>query len=1146
VIERIQGTPPPKAHPDLETIAAHADRRLAADQRTAMVEHLAGCSECYEVYAETLKFASDESAEAVVPGRTGERIVPLPAFTRRPAFRIAAGLAAAVLLLALPLWTSRGRLMRPASLVAELAEAVGERRLVEPRVTGGFRYARLVVMRSGEAALGLDAQPPTVLTAVAKIRDRAEKDPSPQALGALGVTYLVSGDTGAAVKALESATAQTTDDARLWSDLAAAYLARARQEDEPADIPRGLEAAERAVALPDPPTEAWFNRALALEALHLDDAAKKAWQDYLDRDSSSGWAGEARQHLEALNQIHHSSAEEDKARVRAALAEGPEAVDRVADESPQALRTYFDEELLPAWADATLVGHPNSASHRESIQILGDALVRVTGDAIFRDTGLALAKRRTVSSARDALRAQAQGFVALRQARMLYAVQQTSCPQARAAARELENGGSPYVGWARLQEVIACLYPSRPKEAIAELTTLESVADPRRYIQLLGRVRWMHGLFRGGRGELDVALDLYRSALDAFRTTRDASNESNVHVLLAENLGFFGETREAWRERLSALALLGEVRDPIRRYAMLGEGADACLVEGLLGCTLHLGNAAVDTALGSSRATAVAEALVRRAGVLHRLGAEDRASADLAESRRWAAQIESRDFAEVVEAEANRTEGEMLASQRPDVAIRSLSEALTFYRANAPVLVPPLYLLRARAESALGSYDAAAADLQAGIEARETERASLGDAGLRVSFFDTAFPLFDDMVHLQVNHRHDPERGLEFVERGQARSLVDSLSGGAHSPLDIDEIRRELPVRVALVYYVPLEKQLYIWVVTREGSRFFERPLPAMELGRRIAAHRAALEMRAPVSVVNEDAALLHDDLVRPLLQSLGEQDALVIVPSGVLQSFPFASLWDRRTRRYLVEDYAVSLAPSGTIFVLASREANVRAASPTQALVVGNPRIDRKRWPDLASLQGAEAEATEIAALYPRADLLMGSNATKTAFLDGFARGQVVHFAGHAAASRDLPSAGRLFFAPDPERNDSGALYLRDLEGQRFTRTRAVVLAACRTAAGEVSRVEGPLSLGRPFLAAGVPFVVASLWDIDDSLSQRFFVALHRGLVGGSDPVRALRAAQIAFIHDSDPSSSHPATWAALVSMGGLDLHSSLIGVMS
>ena len=101
------------------------------------------------------------------------------------------------------------------------------------------------------------------------------------------------------------------------------------------------------------------------------------------------------------------------------------------------------------------------------------------------------------------------------------------------------------------------------------------------------------------------------------------------------------------------------------------------------------------------------------------------------------------------------------------------------------------------------------------------------------------------------------------------------------------------------------------------------------------------------------------------------------------------------------------------------------------------------------------------------------------------------------------------------------------------------VVLAACRTAAGAVSRVEGTLGLGRPFLAAGVPYVVASLWDIDDSVSRRFFITFHRALLSGGDPVVALRAAQIALLRSGDPSLAHPASWAAFVSMGGLDTHS-------
>ncbi|HEY7513839.1 MAG TPA: zf-HC2 domain-containing protein, partial [Vicinamibacteria bacterium] len=369
--EKIDNARRPDAHPDLTLIAAHADRRLAGEERSRMDQHLAQCSRCFEIYSETLLFKEDTEPQP----KGGSRVIPFLA--KRPAFQIAAGLAAALVLAAgLSFVGNRsGFRVLPASPVAELVQAVGERRLVEPRLTGGFRYGRLLVMRSGEGPQGLDAQPPAVLAAVARIRERAEKDPSPEALGALGVTYLVSGDVGAAVKALESATAQKTDDPRLWSDLAAAYLARARQADEPADIPKALEAAERAIELKDPPVEAWFNRALALEALHLDDAAKKAWEDYIARDATSGWADEARQHLEALAaKPRQSSVEEERARVRAALEEGSAAVGRLADESPQMLRDYLDNDLLPAWADATLVGHPDAKLNRNRARVVGEAL----------------------------------------------------------------------------------------------------------------------------------------------------------------------------------------------------------------------------------------------------------------------------------------------------------------------------------------------------------------------------------------------------------------------------------------------------------------------------------------------------------------------------------------------------------------------------------------------------------------------------------------------------------------------------------------------------------------------------------------------------------------------------------------------------
>ena len=175
------------------------------------------------------------------------------------------------------------------------------------------------------------------------------------------------------------------------------------------------------------------------------------------------------------------------------------------------------------------------------------------------------------------------------------------------------------------------------------------------------------------------------------------------------------------------------------------------------------------------------------------------------------------------------------------------------------------------------------------------------------------------------------------------------------------------------------------------------------------------------------------------------------------------------------------------------------------------------------------------MARLYEHATLLIGREATKSRFLESARTSGIVHYAGHAVpdATLFLP---RLLLAPDARTADSGVLDLRGLDGNALPRTRLVVLAACRTAAGVVSRSEGTLSLARPFLAAGVPNVVASLWDVDDALSRRFFVAFHRALLADGEPLSALRRVQTAFLRDADPTLAHPATWAAFLALGGLD----------
>jgi CHAT domain-containing protein len=1129
-------------HPDPGLLAAHAERRLVGAEAAQLEAHLADCSTCYETFAETVQFLlAEEPAEEPVPNPA--RVLP---FHRRPAFQIAAGLAAAAGLVLAVRYFSLAASPRPSSPLAELAQAMGPTRFIEPRLTGGFLHGRLVVMRSGDTTQGLDAHSPAVIAAVAHIRERAQGDTSPEALGALAVTYLVSGDVGGAVKALESATAQDPKNARLQSDLAAAYLVRATRLDEPSDIPKALEAAEKSIEQKDAPVEAWFNRALAFESLHLVDAARKAWDDYLKRDSSSPWAEEAKKRRDELPPAQQSTLEEDRA--RAALAEGKAAVEKLAAESPSILRDYFDNVLLYVWADAFLAGKPDAPVLKAQAELVGDALFRTTSDAMPRDAVLALSAPPSGPS-RDPPRTQALGYKALQSAQQLFDGSQPSCLSFREAQRILHSGGSPYASWAEQRGVERCLYPMKLDAGLAALDRIEFVAKPRGYSLLLGRVRHMQGLFRLHRGEFSAALDRYRLARESFRSIRDLDAEAKILGLIAEVLRKAGEGREAWRQHLASLSLLDRVRDPARRYSILGETALACQDEGLFRCTLNVETTMVEIAIRWSNAQAIAEAFRLRGSVQHALRKDEAAVADLAEARRWITRVGDRDLARRLETFVSAAEGEAFIDSQPERAAAALERAISYYEASTPALVPRLRLLLARAQLRRGLDADAEAELASGIQLIELQRVSLKEAALQARFFDTALPLFDDMVALQIDKRHDPQQALWYVERGRARQVVDSLrlpqarqsmrngssDATALSPLPLSALQQELPEGSALVYYVSHPTRLLSWVVTRRDVHFVEQSLVAEDLRKRVAAYQASMEGRAAVSIVREQAAGLFDLLVRPLASNLRGQEVLVLLPDALLQPVSFAGLWNRESGRFLAEDYLVASAPSGTVFARAS-EAAARGAfgSTPQLLAVGNPKLDRDRSKSLPTLPGAEAEATEIAALYQGSKLLTGRAATKTAFLAAARTSDVVHFAGHATFGDGFGSA-QMLFASDPQIGTSGVLNTTELERELFPRTRVVVLAGCGTASGAISRLEGAMSLARPFLAAGVPSVIASLWDVDDHVSRRFFVAFHRALISERDPALALRATQVAFLRDAEPSLAHPASWAAFSYVGGL-----------
>jgi CHAT domain-containing protein len=249
----------------------------------------------------------------------------------------------------------------------------------------------------------------------------------------------------------------------------------------------------------------------------------------------------------------------------------------------------------------------------------------------------------------------------------------------------------------------------------------------------------------------------------------------------------------------------------------------------------------------------------------------------------------------------------------------------------------------------------------------------------------------------------------------------------------------------------------------------------------------------------------------------------------------PFAALYDARRRRYVIEDHTVIVSPAFTLFAQhAASAGDWRAARDLRAIVVTNPKTTGLISAQLPPLPGAEAEAEHLAGLFGDVRILRGAEATQARLRAALPGGQILHVASHARVNYRAPWRSYFVLAPDDGRPGEELLSMADLSSLPLRGLQLAVLAACGSADGPVALGGASLSLARPFLSAGVPNVVASLWPVSDRASRALFTDFYSHVVQGVAPAMALRDAQLAMLRNPDAGLQSPTFWAPFVAIGG------------
>jgi CHAT domain-containing protein len=187
--------------------------------------------------------------------------------------------------------------------------------------------------------------------------------------------------------------------------------------------------------------------------------------------------------------------------------------------------------------------------------------------------------------------------------------------------------------------------------------------------------------------------------------------------------------------------------------------------------------------------------------------------------------------------------------------------------------------------------------------------------------------------------------------------------------------------------------------------------------------------------------------------------------------------------------------------------------------------------------LPGTATETKGVAKLIlqsgKEAEVRLGAEASKDGLLHtDLTQYRYIHFATHGI----IPTSDRikepaLILSYDAHTKNTEDLLLSVSNVlQTSLHADMVVLSACNTGSGRITRAEGVLNLGRGFMLAGASSVTVSLWQVADDSTAILMQGYYHNLLAGKSKDEALAAARTELI---SKGYDNPFFWAPFILEG-------------
>jgi CHAT domain-containing protein len=368
------------------------------------------------------------------------------------------------------------------------------------------------------------------------------------------------------------------------------------------------------------------------------------------------------------------------------------------------------------------------------------------------------------------------------------------------------------------------------------------------------------------------------------------------------------------------------------------------------------------------------------------------------------------------------------------------------------------------------------------------------------------------------------------IELGKIEEKMDELPGYkakrfAQSIPTVKQVQKILDNNTVLLSYHLAKNELVILCITADKFNYSQQLIDSTFFSLidtlKISLNNVGDEKKYDGAAT---AVKLYRRVIQPFWDNIKNLDNLLIIPDDELNSLPFEALQDEEGK-YLIEKFNVQYQYSTALLRDDHKPKIINNASLAMAPFSGSGNAV------FSKLAYSKNEVENL-----EGHVLLDSAATKNKLLTDADKYGILHLATHTIVNDTVPEKSLIAFYPVAGKtpNDNN-LYVQEIYNLKLDSTQLVILSACETGTGQLSKGEGLMSIARAFTYAGCPNIIASLWKADDKSTAWIIQRFYHYLQNGAPAAAALQKAKLDYLQSPDIEKrfKSPNYWAHLVLTG-------------